>query len=108
MEGGRLAVEHAAALVAEPGGGENTALVLCFSCAGCPSVMFVCTVTLVPPQPPLSPHAGAKTMVCGTQMYNKLEHCVLQEVAGKPKENVFDVVEGCDTSELLRLAKLSV
>ena len=47
-------------------------------------------------------------MVCGTQMYNKLEHCVLQEVAGKPKENVFDVVEGCDTSELLRLAKLSV
>jgi hypothetical protein len=31
----------------------------------------------------------------------------LQEVAGKAKENVFDVVEGCDTSDLLRLANLS-
>lgn len=29
-------------------------------------------------------------------------------VAGKAKENVFDVVEGCDTAKLLELAKASV
>ena len=54
-----------------------------------------------------SGHMGVAGLADGRWILGKFRIFDLQEVAGKAKGNVFDVVEGCDTSDLLRLAQLS-